>query len=86
MAQDITLTLDDPREVELLALTTDYNRLFPNEQLSPSQFMRQHIRSWLDTSAAQRTDADKLGLRARYKLASVEDQRTIDAILAKQIK
>lgn len=81
MALDVTVNLTDDREKELVKLTNEWNRGFP-EQRTPAQMLRAQVRDWLDLSAQQRVDAEKLGLRAAFKLATLEEQAQIDAILA----
>lgn len=86
MATDITINLDDTREAELLKLTEEANvilRRLGQSEVSPSQFLRRDVRERLDLSAQQRLDAEKLGLRAAYKLATPAEQAQIDAILSK---
>lgn len=84
MAIDITINLTDEREAELVKLTNEANRLLPPEGLlTPSQFLRRDVRERLDMSAQQRADAERLGLRAAYKLATPEERAAIDAILDK---
>lgn len=82
MALDITVNITDAREEELTKLTDEHNIAFPADILSVAQFLRQFVRSWLDLSAQQRADSERLGLRAAYKLATQEEQAQIDAILA----
>lgn len=83
MALDITINITDTREEELIKLTDEHNTAFPNDILSVAQFLRQFVRSWLDISAQQRADSERLGLRAAYKLATTEEQAQVNAILDK---
>lgn len=84
MAIDVTINLSDDLESELIAQTDDFNKAFPSSTpLSPSQFLRQDVRGRLQIAAQQREDAERLGLRAAFKLATPEEQATINGILDK---
>jgi hypothetical protein len=83
MATDITTQLDDAREATLLRLVAEYNER-TNEGLSPAQFFRNYARVvWLDAETQRYNDSLQLKLRAAYKLATPEEQATIDGILNK---
>lgn len=78
---DITVNLTDEREAELVALTDSHNIFPPGDTLTPAQFLRRFVRGWLDGSAAQRADAERLRLRAAYNAAPTEVRVQVDTLL-----
>jgi hypothetical protein len=86
MALDVTINLNDVREVELLKLTDEHNKLLvtiPPTTLTPAQKARNILREFLDMSAQQRTDREKLGFRAVYEAATPADKAVMDELRAK---
>ncbi len=84
MAIDVTITLNDARQAELQKLTDEHNLLFPiGGPLTLTQKARNILREFIDLSASQRVDTEKLGFRAVYNAASAEDKATMDALKTK---
>lgn len=83
MAIDITTNLNDEDEAVLNRLVQEYNSAqpAPPQQLSPAQFFRQRSREWIRSQASRFFEKDQLGMRAAYKLATPQEQATIDTIL-----
>lgn len=84
MATSITTNLNDADEFVLNRLTTEYNTTIPapNPTLSPAQFFREHIRTWIRSQASRFRDRDQLGMRSAYELATPAEQAQIDTLLS----
>lgn len=84
MAIDITISLSDDREAELNKITNESNIAIgiPSEAVTPTQWLRRYVRDFLDMSASQRTERDRLALRAAYKAAPANVQTQVDTLLA----
>jgi hypothetical protein len=83
MAIDITTTLDDELEAELVKETNENNSMPGTPQLTPAQFFRREARERLRFHADQRADAERTRFRAIYNAATAEDKAAMDAIAAK---
>jgi hypothetical protein len=88
MATDITITLNDAKEAVLLRMTNDYNRerraTSPSwVDLTPVQFFRQWLLELVESRAADYLQKDRMGLKAAYEKATIQEQTTINGILDK---
>jgi hypothetical protein len=83
MATNISTNINDEDEVVLNRLVAEWNidPVNAGDQLTPAQFFRQHARDWLRMNAARYAAEDQIGMRAAYRLATLEEQATIDTIL-----
>lgn len=82
MALSVTINLDDTREAELNKRRDEYNRLFPNNQLTATQVARDILRDNLDASAQARVDeTERLRIKQAYNAATIEDQERVRRIL-----
>lgn len=83
MAIDITITLGDALEAELRQQVADHNKGFPSAPLTPTEWLRQLVRSRLVLATQQREDTERLHIRDRFKRATPQEQAGILTVLDK---